>query len=88
MNEEMLGRIDERLKAFSEKYHQDREETIERYKLDREKQDQWRQGIEAKLDPIVRDHQIVVRGGKWVVSLVAGGYGMVKGWIFIKDHLK
>lgn len=43
--------------------------------------------LEKKIAPVVFHHEIIVTGGKWVVASVAGVFGMVKGWIYLKDTL-
>lgn len=88
MSDDLLGRIDERLKALSERYHSDREETTKRYESEREERKQWRDGIEKMILPVVRDHEIIVRGGKWIITIVASGFGLFKAWLVIRNHIK
>jgi hypothetical protein len=95
MSDETLIRIEEQLKALSERYHQDREETKSRYENERMERKEWRDAIDVKIDkidekikPVVRDHEIITRGGKWIVATAASSFGLIKGWIFVKDHIK
>lgn len=94
-NDRLLGELHGKLDQFIERYSNDREETTKRYEVEREERKQWRddihqkvQSLDEKIAPVVRDHQIIVRGGKWVVATVASGFAFVKGWVFIKDHFK
>ncbi len=95
MNEETLIRIEEQLKALSERYHEDRKETKIRYENERTERKDWRDGIDLKFEkmekkiwPVVRDHEIIVRGGKWITATAVSGFGLIKGWIFVKEHIR
>lgn len=95
MSDEILIRLEERLKAHCDRYERDREETTKRYETERDERKGWRDEINMKVDrlekkigPVVRDHQFIVRGGKWVAATCAAGFGAVKGWIFLKEHIR
>ena len=96
MNEnELLAKIAQQLQDHVERYDRDYQENKERFGEDREERRKWREGIderfegiEKRIAPIVLSHQIVVKGGTWVVASVGSVLGLVKGWFFVKDHLK
>lgn len=80
---ELLGEMRGELRQFYKRF----DETEKR-------RDEWRTGLEEriddlnkKIDPVIKDHQMIVTGGKWIVGLVATSVGVVKGWVFLKDHL-
>lgn len=91
----LLTRIDERLANHVERYDRDREETKDEAAKDKVERDTWRNGIEVKIEgldqkftPVLRDHQIIMRAGKWVTVAVTAVWAILKGWLFVKDHLK
>lgn len=79
---------------FVERYNRDRDETKERYRGDRERQDGWRQSIEDKVDalgrriePIARDHQTIMLIAKWSgAGFITAGAAWA--WKFLEGHLK
>lgn len=92
---QMLARIEERLNGHVERYDRDHQETRERYLKENEERNEWRKSIEStvgdlknQISPVVRDHQMIVNGGKWIAGGAAGLFGMIKGWVFIREHLK
>jgi hypothetical protein len=94
-NTRLLGELHGKLDVFLDRYHKDREETTKRYEAERVERKEWRDGIDSKIKgveekiaPVVRDHQFIVRGGTWIASTAMGGFGLIKGWLFLKDHLK
>jgi hypothetical protein len=95
MSDEILARIEERLKSHVERYERDRDEAMERIEKEQEHTTRWRAGfkddlqaIDNRLKPIESDHKMIVTGGKWLAATVATGLAGVKGWFFLKDHLK
>lgn len=91
----LLGELHGKMDQFFERYDNDRKETTGRYQQEREERKQWRDGIESKvdglekkMDPVIKDHEMIVRGSRWLVASVVGIYGTLKGWIFLKEHLK
>lgn len=79
-------------------YQEDRRGISERIVSDKQEQKDFRDGIiskveclERKIDPIAKDHEIIMRIGKWVSS-IGGGSGIVGVgawlWTYLKDHLK
>ena len=87
----LLQRIAQQLEDDRKDHLRMHLDNIERFAEDREERRKWREdidvrfaGIEKRLAPVVFLHQFVVKGGTWAVAAV----GAVKGWFFIKDHLK
>lgn len=93
--DELIVRIDERLQSFIEQHEKDKAEAKERIAAENTEKNQWRgeimdkfNGLEKKMNPIIKDHELIVKGGKWVIASAAAGLATVKGWVFLKDHLK
>jgi dsDNA-specific endonuclease/ATPase MutS2 len=90
----LLGELHGTLNQFMKRYDDDQKRQ-ESYRVeDREDRRKFREeirdkvdGLEKKIAPVVFHHQIIVRGGKWVVATVAGAVGLVKGWVFLKDQI-
>ena len=85
-----LARIEERINGHVERYDRDREEITERVANDKKEQREFREGIiqkvdslEAKIGPVVSDHQTVMRVVKWTG---AGGTVTILAWLW--QHLK
>ena len=93
-NSDLLARISQQLEDHIQRYDRDVTENKERFGQDREERRIWREaiddkfdGIERRIAPIVLHHQIIVKGGSWIVASFVGVFGMVKAWFFIKEHL-
>ena len=91
---ELLARIAQQLQDHIEQSNRNYQENRQRFAEDREERRIWRegiddrfQGIEKRIEPIVLSHQILVKGGSWVVASVGSVLGAVKAWFFVKDHL-
>jgi hypothetical protein len=90
--QEMLARIEERQASHAERYDRDREETQRQAADERQERNDWRTSVESKIDkldekftPVLRDHQMIVRGGKWIAGILAATWALFKGWIFLKE---
>lgn len=79
-------------------YQEDRKGISERVANEKIEQKEFRDGIinkveglEKKIDPIAKDHELIMRVGKWVSS-IGGGSGIVGVgawlWTYLKEHLK
>lgn len=91
---ELLAKIAQQLQDHVERYDRDYQENKERFGEDREERRKWRdniderfEGIEKRIEPIVLSHQIIMKGGSWIVAAVGTGFAAFKSWIFVKDHL-
>lgn len=67
---------------------------ITRMENDAKNRDDWRKEIKDDINalkiqiaPVVRDHQIIFIGGKWLMYLLAGAWASVKAWFTVTDRL-
>lgn len=91
---DILIRVATQLRDHVERYDRDREEITERVQNDKKEQKEFRDGIiqrvdalDAKIGPVVSDHQTVMRVVKWTG---AGGTVTLLAWLWshLKDGLK
>lgn len=93
MSEEIiaaLARIEERINSHVDRYNRDREEITERVKSEKTDQMEFREGIikrvdalDQKIDPVVIDHQTIMRVIKWT-----GAGGTTALLAYLWSHLK
>ena len=93
--DDLIIRIDQRLSDFISQHDRDREAAKDRIASENQEKNQWRgeimqkfDGLESKINPVIKDHEMIVKGGKWVVATAAAGFATLKGWVFIKEHLR
>lgn len=88
---EDFARLDERLANFIKQYDRDRAETKERYAIERDERNVWRisieekmDGLDAKIQPVVKDHQLIISIGKWFAGLLGAAGVLYKAWLELR----